>query len=149
MMYKIQYVHIYTLFSIHATQGESHAGLRAVDLSSDQRPMREDERTRIVQQVGPIYRRWSSIFGFYHDLNHPTIGYPYDLGNPHMWICLQTIINHQILGYPSDKPRCVQLYEVESVELCVLWMFYWEIPFKNEFIDVIDSKIKYDELSWT
>ena len=23
-----------------------HAGLRAVDLSSDQRPMREDERTR-------------------------------------------------------------------------------------------------------
>ena len=113
-MYKIQYVHIYTLFSIHATQGESHAGLRAVDLSSD-------------------------------ELNHPTIGYPYDLGNPHMWICLQKIINHQILRYPSDKPRCVQLY----VELCVLWMFYWEIPFTNEFIDVIDSKIKYDELSWT
>ena len=27
-------------------------GLRAVDLSSDQRPMREDERHRILQQVG-------------------------------------------------------------------------------------------------
>ena len=34
-------------------QGEAagHGGLRAVDLSSDQRPMREDERTRIVQQA--------------------------------------------------------------------------------------------------
>lgn len=86
MMYKIQYVHIYTFFSIHATQGESHAGLRAVDLSSDQRPMREDERTRIVQQVGPIFFPSVIIdfYGFFHELNHPTIGYPYDLGNPHM-----------------------------------------------------------------
>ncbi len=33
-----------------ARQGEA-AGLRAVDLSSDQRPMREDERSRIVQQA--------------------------------------------------------------------------------------------------
>lgn len=37
-------------------EGESHAGLRAVDLSSDQRPMREDERTRIVQQGGLVYQ---------------------------------------------------------------------------------------------
>lgn len=34
-----------------ARQGEAAAGLRAVDLSSDQRPMREDERSRIVQQA--------------------------------------------------------------------------------------------------
>lgn len=34
-------------------EGEAR-GLRAVDLSSDQRPMREDERMRIVQQAGEM-----------------------------------------------------------------------------------------------
>eukprot|EP00434_Breviolum_minutum_P008429 symbB.v1.2.007440.t1/scaffold445.1/size204899/3 len=37
-------------------EGEAAAGLRAVDLSSDQRPMREDERSRIVQQGGLVHQ---------------------------------------------------------------------------------------------
>ena len=56
-----------------ARQGEAAAGLRAVDLSSDQRPMREDERSRIVQQatcavvigVGLMEEDWVDILAYF------------------------------------------------------------------------------------
>ena len=44
-------------WAIDLTETGDARGLRAVDLSSDQRPMREDERSRILQQARRR-RRW-------------------------------------------------------------------------------------------